>query len=316
MKTITLMLRIFLGLTFIVSAILKLFPIEAFDARIVETAPFLGWTFSMIMARIIIAGELALGIFIVAGLWLRRVTYPITIALLGVFTCIIIYSLIRFGNEPNCGCFGELLPFSNVASLLKNLVFIAITLFLLRSYALTLLRSSKSPQSRSLKYWWIGVSVLAISIFTIFMLHKIPLFLDEIELKEPLDADYMNCESFQSQETDFSQKHLVVYLSCTCPKCKEMVRNMETLNRIYPLQNVYYFICEDSVATVSELFDNKDISFLYKVVPKDTFYTYIPAPYLPFIGLTDSGKYTRIWTGANFDFDREIPVLQAEGIIR
>ena len=305
MKKITFTLRIFLGLTFIASAILKLFPIEAFDARIFETAPFLGWTFSMILARVIIACELALGIFIVSGLWLRRVVYPITLLMLGFFTCIIIYSLIRFGNETNCGCFGELLPFSNIQSLLKNIVFIGVTTFL-----------AYRAKEHSLKYWWIGVSVLAITIFTIFMLHKIPLFLDEIEIKEPFEATYLNCKDFQIQEADFEQKHLVLFLSCTCPRCKDMVRNMETMNRIYPMQNVYFFVCEDSAVTSFELFDHKEISFSYKVVPKDTFYTYIPAPYLPFLGLVDSGKYTRVWTGANFDFDREIPILKEEGIIR
>ena len=305
MRTVTLLLRLFLGLTFIASAVLKLFPIEAFDARILETAPFLGWTFSMIIGRIIIACELALGIFMVAGLWLRRVVYPLTIAMLTFFTCIIIYSLIRFGNETNCGCFGELLPFSNIQSLLKNIVLTGITIFL-TYYA----------KEHSLKYWWIGISVLAVSTFTIFMLHKIPLFMDEIELKNPIVAEYVNCENYQTQETDLAQKHLAVFLSCTCPRCKEMVRNMETLNRVFPLRNVYYFICEDSVATINQLFDNKEISFPYLLIPRDTFYNYLLAPYLPLIGLVDSGKYTRVWTGANFDFDREIPILKEEGIVR
>jgi len=305
MKLIPLFFRILIGLTFVVSAILKLFPIEAFDSRILETAPFLGWSFSMIIARIIIACELVLGIFMMAGLWLRRIMYPLTIAMLSFFTCIIIYSLIRFGNEPNCGCFGELLPFSNIASLIKNIVLIVILLLLYR-------HATMQP----LKYWWIGIIALSISIFTIFMTHKIPIFLDEIELKEPFPSEYVNSDVFQIEGVDLFQKHLVLFLSCTCPRCKEMVKNMETLNRIYPMQHVYYFICEDSITTTADLFGNKEISFPYKIISKDTFHTYLPAPYLPFLGLVDSGKYTRIWTGANFDFDREISVLRKEGIIR
>jgi uncharacterized membrane protein YphA (DoxX/SURF4 family) len=305
MKPLTLILRIFLGITFIVSAILKLFPLEAFEARIIETAPFLGWTFSMITARLIIACEFALGIFIAAGFWLRRVVYPLTLAMLGFFTCIVLYSLIRVGNEPNCGCFGELLPFSNIESLLKNIVFISLTLFLY-----------KHAPARSLKYWWIGIIVLAISIFSIFMMHKIPLFLDEIELKEPFFSEYVDCENYQIDDVDLYQKHLVIFLSCTCPRCREMVRNMETLNRIAPLQKVYFYICEDSIVTPADLFEHKEISFPYKLIPKDTFYTYIPAPYLPFLGLVDSGYYKRIWTGANFNFDRETPILREEGIIK
>jgi uncharacterized membrane protein YphA (DoxX/SURF4 family) len=305
MKPLITTLRIFLGLTFIVSAILKLFPIEAFDARILETSPFLGWTFSMITARLIIACELALGIFMVAGLWLCRVVYPLILLMLGVFTCIILYSLIRFGNEPNCGCFGEILPFSNVESLLKNMVLIALTIFLYYQ---------SKPQS--LKYWWVGVVVLGLSIFSIFITHQIPLYLDEIELKEPFYSEYVDNENYQFENIDLYQKHLVVFLSCKCPKCKDMVRNMETLNRIYPLQNVYFYVCEDSLVSPAALFEHKEISFPYKVIPMDTFYSYIPAPYLPFIGLVDSGFYTRVWTGANFDFDREISILKQEGILR
>jgi len=305
MKIVCFVLRVFLGVIFIASAVLKLFPIEAFDARILETAPFLGWTFSMIAARLIIATELAIGIFIVAGLWLHRVVYPLTLAMLGFFTCIIIYSLIRFGNDPNCGCFGELLAFSNVESLFKNIVLIAITIFL-----------NSHAQKHTLKYWWVGVIVLGTSIFTVCMMHKIPLYLDEIELKEPFPAAYLECENYYFSETDLYQKHLVLFFSCRCLRCKEMVRNMETLNRIYPLQNVYYYICEDSLISYTELFDNKEISFPYKIIPKDSFYSYIPAPYLPFIGLVDSGKYIRIWTGTNFKYDRVIPILRDEGIVR
>jgi uncharacterized membrane protein YphA (DoxX/SURF4 family) len=305
MKLLPPIFRILLGLTFIASAVLKLFPIEAFDARILETAPFLGWTFSMVFARLIIACELALGIFIVAGLWLRCVVYPLTLAMLGVFTCIVIYSLIRFGNEPNCGCFGELLPFSNVESLLKNIVLIALTIFL-----------CYHAKPHTLKYWWIGMATLGLSIFSVFVSHKIPLYLDEIELKEPFYSEYVDAENYQMENIDLHQKHLALFLSCTCSKCKDMVRNMETLNRIYPLQNVYYFICEDTLATPADLFDHQEISFPYKIIPRDTFYTYIPAPYLPFIGLVDSGYFTRVWTGANFDFDREVSILREEKIIR
>jgi hypothetical protein len=224
--------------------------------------------------------------------------------MLGIFTGIIIYSLIRFGNEPNCGCFGELLPFSNIESLIKNVLFIAMTLFLY----------FHAPQ-QSLKYWWIGIIVLGITTFSIFMMNKIPLYLDEIELKEPFFSEYVDCENYQMDEVDLYQKHLVVFLSCTCPRCHEMVRNMETLHRINPMQNVYYYVCEDSLRTVADLFDNKEISFPYRIIPKDTFAAYMPAPYLPLLGLVDSGKYTRIWTGATFDFDREVPILKQEGII-
>jgi len=304
MKILVTILRVFLGLVFIASALLKLFPIQAFDARILETAPFLGWTFSMILARLIIACELVLGIFIVVGWWLRRVVYPLTFTMLGFFTCIIIYSLIRFGNEPNCGCFGELLPFSNIESLLKNIGLIILTLFLFFQ-----------AKKQSLKYWWIGFIVLGISIFTIFMLHKIPLYLDEIELEEPFDARYMNCDYYQIDEKDMFQKHLAVFLTTQCPRCKEMAHNLETMHRIYPLQKVYLFICEDSNATPDNLFEHKNSSFPYAIIPKDTFFNYIPAPYLPFLGIVDSGKFTKVWTGANFNFDREIQILKKEGIV-
>src|SRR5574344_2534213 len=112
MKIVKLIFRVFLGLVFLVSAVSKLFPIEAFDAKILEQMPILGWTLSAVAARAFIALEFTLGIFLILGFWLKRIIYPCTMALLGFFTLFLIYALIRYGNQPNCGCFGEWLPFT------------------------------------------------------------------------------------------------------------------------------------------------------------------------------------------------------------
>lgn len=304
MKYLTLVLRILLGAAFVLSAILKLFPISAFDARILEISPFLGWTFSMIFARLIIAIELIMGIFIIAGAWLRRVIYPLTLLMLGLFTSIVIYSLIIFGNQANCGCFGELLPFSNLQSLIKNGILILVTIFLFYNTKVT-----------SLKYWWIGLIGLAISIFTIFMLHKIPIYMGEIELKKEITADYVYHELYQIPEVDLNEKHLAIFVTNSCARCKEMIGNFETWSRIYELSNTYIFVKQDTMSG-DNFFAQQELTLPYQFILPDTFDKYLFLPYLPMVCLVDSGKLRRIWTGASFNYDRELPILIKEGIIR
>jgi uncharacterized membrane protein YphA (DoxX/SURF4 family) len=306
MKYLNIILRVFLGLLFIASAILKLFPIEAFDAKILEQIPFVGWTFSMILARVIIGFELTLGILIIAGFWTRKIVYPITLAMLVFFTITLIYSLVRFGNQPNCGCFGELLPFSNLESLFKNLVLIVLTFYLY-----------KKSSNKSYKYWWISLIVLAVSIFAVFWTHKIPLYNDgDVEFKKEIKASYLHRNIFEGDTVNLNKEHLMVFVSPHCPACKRITRDLQTINEIYKFKDTYMFINSKDSNAIELLYPNKKAPFPYQVIEPDTFSTYIIAPYLPIIALVDeNGIYKKLWVSSNFNLNKVIPYLRQEGIL-
>ena len=306
MKILNHILRTLLGLLFIVSAILKLFPIEAFDAKILEQVPFISWTFSMVLARAIIGFELTLGILIIAGLWMKKIVYPITLATLAFFTLILIYSLIRFGNQPNCGCFGELLPFSNIESLFKNLVLIGLTFYLY-----------KKSIHKSYKFWWISLIILAISIFTIFWTHKIPVYDEDFELKEKIKAPYLHRNIFSDQTENLNRKHLIIFVSPNCPACRKMVQDLQIVHDIYKFQDSYMLIKGEKKEDIEHLYKNGLPAFPYQLIEPDTFSSYLITPYLPFIALVnENGDYQKIWVSGNFNFNKVIPYLQEEGILK
>jgi len=130
-KVVIHLLSFIIGGVFIFSALSKYYPIESFEFTIVETG-FIGWKFSLILARIIIAIELALGILFLFSYQLMLIS-KITLGLLLVFTSHLVYTLIINGNLGDCGCFGELLPMTPLQGIIKNVALIVLVFILFRS---------------------------------------------------------------------------------------------------------------------------------------------------------------------------------------
>lgn len=124
-------LRLFMGIMFLFSGISKLFPIEAFESVTVQQG-IISWELVPYLSRILIAFEILLGLLFVLSVKIRRFTVPLSLVMLGAFTIYLLYLEITGAGGDNCGCFGELLPMSGISSIIKNLVFAAIALYLLK----------------------------------------------------------------------------------------------------------------------------------------------------------------------------------------
>jgi len=131
-KEIKTILRIFMGLMFLFSGGSKLFPIEAFEAVTVQQG-VITWDLVPYLSRVLIGFELLLGFLFLLNIKLRRFTLPGALVILSAFTVYLIYLELSGAGGENCGCFGEILPMSGTASIIKNLVFIGITAYLLYS---------------------------------------------------------------------------------------------------------------------------------------------------------------------------------------
>ncbi len=122
-------LRLFMGIMFLFSGISKLFPIEAFESVTVQQG-IISWELVPYLSRILIAFEILLGLLFVLSVKIRRFTVPASLVMLGAFTFYLLYLEITGAGGDNCGCFGELLPMSGISSIIKNLVFAAVALYL------------------------------------------------------------------------------------------------------------------------------------------------------------------------------------------
>ena len=131
-------LRIGIGSVFIIAAILKLISIDEFEIYIYSfnVLSFLATTF---VSRLLIAGEFILGLFLILKIN-YKFTWRATLIMLMLFTLFLIYVAI-FRNDDNCHCFGELVELSPIESIVKNVVMMALLLFVRQ-------RVNESPRQR------------------------------------------------------------------------------------------------------------------------------------------------------------------------
>ena len=128
-ESLKIVFREFLGLVFILSAVAKLAGADNFELYVFSLGAFsLGASF--VIARLVIALELFLGV------WLMLNTHPklsikLAAAVLAGFSAFLVVMIIK-GSKDNCHCFGDLVDFTPVQSLIKNAVLLGITVLSLK----------------------------------------------------------------------------------------------------------------------------------------------------------------------------------------
>jgi hypothetical protein len=166
-------IRIIVSALFILSALAKLskgqlldspyFAISTFEVKQLYTLGF-SEGIAPYFSRTLIGIELALGLLLLQNNWLKRFIVPVTTALLLVFIGHLTYvTFLSGGNSGNCGCFGELLPMTPIEAIIKNIVAVALLVYLYK----ILPNVSKNGN------FWILTTVLFASILWIYMLAPI-----------------------------------------------------------------------------------------------------------------------------------------------
>lgn len=130
-------IQLLLGLVFIVSGVLKSMDIYGTELKFIEYGNSLGWDFlvdyNMPLSIALCAFEISLGILLCTFLF-QRIALRILTVTMAVFTAITLFFVI-FPEKgiTDCGCFGELLPMSMMASLIKNIVMLSLSYYLLKT---------------------------------------------------------------------------------------------------------------------------------------------------------------------------------------
>ena len=129
-RVIGFILILCLSAVFIYSGISKLYSLEAFE-----------WTFmdigisnmmaAAIIARLFIGLELLIGVFLLAHIYLKSFTYPVTLIMLVLLTAYLVVLIAEQGNTGSCGCFGDWIYMKPLDAIWKNLAMMAATLILM-----------------------------------------------------------------------------------------------------------------------------------------------------------------------------------------
>jgi uncharacterized membrane protein YphA (DoxX/SURF4 family)/glutaredoxin len=198
-----------LALTFLASAVSKLSSMDAFRWALLD-AGVPGDMLAAIGARVLVGIELGLGILLLLRISLRRIAFPLALALLGIFSAYLVVMIVRQGNAGDCGCFGKWLPMKPLPALLKN-VALAVGLVAVRGM--------------HVREWRVHRSLA-----TLFMLGAI----GTTFFVSPLNTgkETVNLAPIYSQKpappagiADVRKgKHVVAFMSLGCPHCREAAK--------------------------------------------------------------------------------------------
>lgn len=131
MRIFTVVLTVVFALVFVVSAVVKLYPIDSLELY-VYSMNILSWTVLEIVVRLLVVFELMFGLLLLVSAKKKSLLYVSLVALV-FFT---FFLLVKFfeGDHENCHCFGELLPLTPGMSIVKNILLIGIAVFLIIKY--------------------------------------------------------------------------------------------------------------------------------------------------------------------------------------
>lgn len=118
-------IRIGIGLFFIVSAVLKLLSLDNFELYI-YSFKIVNFVWSGLLARAIIACEILVGILLIIKVRYKEAWWLTMLMLIG-FSLLLVYVML-FRNDSNCHCMGDLVEIKPWISLVKNLIAIALLL--------------------------------------------------------------------------------------------------------------------------------------------------------------------------------------------
>tara|TARA_B100000809_G_scaffold71630_1_gene69246 strand:+ start:1581 stop:2465 length:885 start_codon:yes stop_codon:yes gene_type:complete len=283
-------LRILIGLTFIVSGVAKLYPIEPFEIVFIDlgianfyTAPFL--------ARLLIVFEIFLGLSIIFNLWLKNIIYYLTQTTLVIFTIYLAFLLFTQGNDVDCGCFGSLIALTPIQSIIKNVLLIIGLLFVKRRY-------------HSSGLLWVSILFIIISSVATFSLNRVGLHnLQGVEVNEEVDFSGLPELYKTNEKVAFSKgKKMVAFFTWTCPHCINASRKFVALNKQKEIKNLYVVIGSKKEAGLLEFFDKTKCDFPTIWMKDDEFYKYSGGR-LPAIVYIEDGVIKKKWFGDLFDVD-------------
>lgn len=185
-------IRIFLGLVFIFSAVVKGIDPVGTSYRVEDYLLVYGWTslvpYALWIAFLVIFSEFLIGISFLFKIFIRTATGAILLIL--IFFTVVTYLDARYNMVTDCGCFGDAVKLTNWQTFYKNIVLIFLSIFFLWGNRK---RWRKRPKflPQFLLLVFLGVGFLG---FMFYNLNHLPV------------VDFRNWKTGRNMTTDTTQK--------------------------------------------------------------------------------------------------------------
>lgn len=232
---VALVLRVLLAAVFMVSAVAKLFAIDDFELYIFSYG-FFSLNVSYLVARLCIAAEFLVGLFLALGWWARWVQL-LTLLMLILFSLFLCYAAL-VGRTDSCQCFGRMADLSPAQSLLKNAVLIGITLV----YAKLSRYSRRSSVSRIILTVVFVVSAV-VAVFCISVPDNWMFGPEEGRFNRGLLEESMAPEGALAEHHLAEGRQLVAFVTPGCPYCRmtrEKLASIASRNHLDTMRFHYF----------------------------------------------------------------------------
>ena len=255
MANLRITLQIFLAATFLFSAYTKAVAPGFFEVLLEQQGLVPSRLHGAWATRFIIALETWLGLCLLLSFYVRFIL-RFSFLLLVAFSVHLGY-LIAIGETGNCGCFGEMISMSPLASLGKNIVLLAVNGFLLRYK----FRGNKKP-----RITWLFLPLLFAAATLIWPVQTQP---DEVVEKLP---------TFEAETgIDFANgSYLVAILNLGCEHCQEAAQQIVAWqNNGIDLPQVAALFFAEGDTTVADFNTITGFNFPYQMIDVNTFFDLI-----------------------------------------
>jgi hypothetical protein len=255
MANLRITLQIFLAATFLFSAYTKAVAPGFFEVLLEQQGLVPSRLHGAWATRFIIALETWLGLCLLLSFYARFIL-RFSFLLLVAFSVHLGY-LIAIGETGNCGCFGEMISMSPLASLGKNIVLLAVNGFLLRYK----FRGNKKP-----RITWLLLPLLFAAATLIWPVQTQP---DEVVEKLP---------TFEAETgIDFANgSYLVAILNLGCEHCQEAAQQIVAWqNNGIDLPQVAALFFAEGDTTVADFNTITGSNFPYQMIDVNTFFDLI-----------------------------------------
>ena len=243
-KILAITISVGLGMVFLYSAYTKLIPvIETFEFTFIDIG-IANWYTAPIIARLLIALEIFVGILLIANYRLKKLTLPLTIGLLLFFILYLIGTLIVSGNSVNCGCFGEHHRMSPLQAIIKNFVMIVGALIVYFLYA---------GWTSKMNALLLSVAALSVTIVP-FIINPIDYTYSSDNLNEKinyplaLELLYNPEDSIKVEKPKVELrkgKQVLAFLSLTCTHCRIAAKKFRLIKKQNPQIPIYFVLNGD-----------------------------------------------------------------------
>ena len=246
--------RIFLGIVFVFSAYTKFVGPGFFEITLIDQGLLSSRGQAQHAARFLIGFEFALGLLMLLPYYTKQLMAIASLMLIG-FTIHLGY-LWAIGDNENCGCFGEMISMSPAESIAKNILMLAVSVWLwIKSY-------SKVTNQTIL---FSGAMIIITSMW---------LFLPIPDQSEFPVNQYTNFSSVGRTDLSSGEK-LIAILNLDCEHCQELSVELGKMNKTNKLPDVYAFYFKEGETTVEQFEQMTNTSFPYVEIDVNTFFDLI-----------------------------------------